>query len=421
MIGYAVVTAAYWAFMLTDGALRMLVLLYFHTNGFDPISLAFLFLLYEFMGMVTNLGAGWIATRFGLNLTLYAGLALQIATLGLLSWANPTTAGLASILVVMGLQGLAGVAKDLTKMSAKSAVKALVPEGEAGESRLLRWVARLTGSKNAIKGLGFFVGAGLLQTIGFSAGLWVLVGGLVLILFGVLAFLPATLSNRKRAQLPFSAIFSTSSALNQLSLARVFLFGARDVWFVVGVPLFFYAQGWTFAAVGTFMAAWVIGYGAVQGATPNLLGNRRSALGQSVRALRLWGAVLVIILLALSVAVQLLPLDGLTWIVAGALFLFGAIFALNSTLHSFLVLAYAKAEDVALDVGFYYMSNAGGRLMGALLSGVIFQSFGGVAGKNGLLACLLVAALFCALAWAASLRLPQTPLKATTPQGNSVV
>ena len=412
LFAYALVTAAYWAFMLTDGALRMLVLLYFHINGFDPISLAFLFLLYEFLGMVTNLSTGWIAARFGLNLTLYAGLVLQVGTLALLAVANPTTVGLASVLLVMGLQGLAGVAKDLTKMSAKSAVKVLVPEGEAGESRLLRRVARLTGSKNAIKGLGFFVGAGLLQTIGFSAGLWVLAGGLALILLGALAFMPAGLSGRKRAALPFSAIFSTSSALNRLSLARVFLFGARDVWFVVGVPLFFYAQGWTFAAVGAFMAVWVMGYGVVQGATPNLLAIRTGAVGRSVRALRVWGAMLVMILLALSATVLSLQVDGLTAVVAGGLILFGGAFAINSTLHSFLVLAYAEAEDVTLDVGFYYMSNAAGRLLGALLSGVIFQTFGGVAGKSGLLACLLVAALFCALAWLVSIRLPQTSTKA---------
>ena len=238
-----------------------------------------------------------------------------------------------------------------------------------------------------------------------------LAGGLALILLGALALMPAGLSGRKRAALPFSTIFSTSSALNRLSLARVFLFGARDVWFVVGVPLFFYAQGWTFAAVGAFMAVWVMGYGVVQGATPNLLAIRTGAIGRSVRALRVWGAMLVMILLALSATVLSLQVDGLTAVVAGGLILFGGAFAINSTLHSFLVLAYAEAEDVTLDVGFYYMSNAAGRLLGALLSGVIFQTFGGVAGKSGLLACLLVATLFCALAWLVSIRLPQTSTK----------
>src|SRR3546814_16323600 len=65
LAAYIAVTAAYWAFMLTDGALRMLVLLHFHTLGFSAIQLAYLFLLYEFMGVVTNLSAGWIAARFG--------------------------------------------------------------------------------------------------------------------------------------------------------------------------------------------------------------------------------------------------------------------------------------------------------------------------------------------------------------------
>ena len=85
LAAYMAVTAAYWAFMLTDGALRMLVLLHFHTLGFSPVHLAYLFLLYEFMGVVTNLAAGWIAARFWLTTTLYAGLGFQIAALVALS------------------------------------------------------------------------------------------------------------------------------------------------------------------------------------------------------------------------------------------------------------------------------------------------------------------------------------------------
>ena len=74
---YALVTASYWGFTLTDGALRMLVLLHFHQLGYTPVNLAFLFLLYEFFGILTNLFGGWIGSRFGLRLTLFAGLAIK--------------------------------------------------------------------------------------------------------------------------------------------------------------------------------------------------------------------------------------------------------------------------------------------------------------------------------------------------------
>ena len=145
---YIAVTAAYWAFMLSDGALRMLVLLHFHTLGFRPVQLAYLFLLYELAGMVTNLSAGWIAARFGLTATLYAGLGLQVVALIALAQLDPEWSLALSVAFVMGVQGASGVAKDLAKMSSKSAVKLLAPSEEGG---LFHWVAVLTGSKNVVK------------------------------------------------------------------------------------------------------------------------------------------------------------------------------------------------------------------------------------------------------------------------------
>ena len=150
MRAYMAVTAAYWAFMLSDGALRMLVLLHFNGLGFSPVQLAYLFLLYEVAGIVTNMAAGWIAARFGLASTLYAGLGLQIAALTALAQLDPAWSVGSSVVFVMAVQGASGVAKDLAKMSSKSAVKLLAPSANGG---LFRWVAVLTGAKNAVKGL----------------------------------------------------------------------------------------------------------------------------------------------------------------------------------------------------------------------------------------------------------------------------
>jgi MFS family permease len=235
---YAAVTAAYWAFMLSDGALRMLVLLHFNTLGFTPIQLAWLFLLYELAGIGTNLAAGWLAARFGLAATLYGGLALQIGALVALAQLDPTWGIAASVAFVMAVQGVSGVAKDLAKMSSKSAVKLLAPKEDGG---LFRWVAALTGSKNAVKGLGFFLGAALLAVTGFDTAVWGMAGVLATILVAVALFLPAGLPGRMKSEEGWSGWRSRDPRVNRLSLARMFLFGARDVWFVVGIPVYFQA------------------------------------------------------------------------------------------------------------------------------------------------------------------------------------
>lgn len=382
---YIAVTAAYWAFMLTDGALRMLVLLHFHTLGFSPVQLAYLFLLYELAGMVTNLAAGWIAARFGLTMTLYAGLGTQVLALLALTQLDPGwTLGL-SVLFVMLVQGASGVAKDLAKMSAKSAVKLLAPaEGGA----LFRWVAFLTGSKNAVKGMGFLLGAGLLATFGFVPALLVMALVLGLILLATLLLMPAGLP-RGRKGAKFSEVFSRSANINWLSAARVFLFGARDVWFVVGIPIYFYAvlsdgtpegNRAAFFLIGSFMALWIILYGAVQAAAPRLLGAQRRPEAALVGAARGWAGALLLVPAALTLAVLAAsgPAPWLTATLVLGLLAFGALFAVNSALHSYLILAFAKAERVTMEVGFYYMANAAGRLLGTLLSGLTYQ-LGGLA------------------------------------------
>lgn len=384
---YAVVTAAYWSFMVTDGALRMLVLLHFNKLGYSPAQLAILFLLYEFMGMVTNLTGGWLASRVGLNLTLYSGLALQVVALLALSLVDPSWSIPQSVAYVLLVQGLAGVAKDLCKMSSKSAIKLIVPKDE--HSTLFKWVAVLTGSKNALKGLGFFLGAFLLTFAGFVHALWLMAAVLTAILIAARLSLTQTLG-RTRQKTKFSQIFSKSTGINLLSAARMFLFGARDVWFVVGVPVYMYdVLRWNFMQVGTFLASWVIGYGLVQAFAPRMV--KRSGDGRSseVNSALLWviGLTVVTLSVGLALFMQLDP----RWTLLLGLSLFGVFFAVNSSVHSYLVLAFSDSEKVTLNVGFYYMANAAGRLLGTLLSGIAYQ-LGGIVG------CLLTAAGLLVLA-----------------------
>jgi len=391
---YTLVTAAYWGFTLTDGALRMLVLLHFYTLGYSPFEIALLFLLYEFFGIVTNLVGGWIASRLGLKVTLFAGLALQVVALSALSQFDPGWSSSLGVAFVMGTQALSGIAKDLTKMSSKSAVKLLLPEG--ADNALFKWVAILTGSKNALKGVGFFMGGVLLTWLGFDGALLAMAGGLVLVLAASFLLLPGSIGQAK-VKVKFTQILSKSRTMNYLSAARLFLFGSRDVWFVVGLPLFLAASlGWDHAQVGGYMAAWVIAYGFVQAAAPKLLKTAVGAPGG--RATRRWIVILLAVTMAIAVAVWADFAPGLTVVLGLAVF--GFVFAINSAVHSYLVLAYSEADHVALNVGFYYMANAGGRLLGTVLSGLAYQS-------GGLVLCLGVSGAFLALAWLLSMALPE--------------
>ena len=410
LAAYIAVTAAYWAFMLTDGALRMLVLLHFNTLGFSPIQLAYLFILYEIAGVITNLSAGWIAARFGLTSTLYAGLILQVIALCALAFLDPTWTITLSVIFVMLVQGLSGVAKDLAKMSSKSAVKLLAPEEDAG---LFRWVAILTGSKNAVKGLGFLLGAVALGVIGFVPSVLGMAAILFVILVVLLFRMPSGLPTGKKGA-KFKEVFSKDRNVNWLSLARVFLFGARDVWFVVGIPIYFYSvlsdgtpdgNRAAFFMVGTFMAIWVILYGAVQASAPKLLRAKEKSEAQIVGEARFWVGALFFVPLALTIAAYIAgaPTLWLTITVVIGLLAFGGLFALNSSLHSYLILAFTSSERVTMDVGFYYMANAAGRLVGTLLSGISYQI-------GGLPLCLGIAAIMVALSWLSIGNLKQTQM-----------
>lgn len=394
---YALVTAAYWGQTLSDGALRMLVLLHFHRIGYSPLQIAFLFLFYEFFGIVTNLVGGWIAARLGLKVTLLSGLTFQIIALSTLALLNPDWSSAVSVAYVMFSQALSGIAKDLTKMSSKSAVKALIPR-DAKEGSLYKWVAILTGSKNALKGAGFFLGGAMLGWLGFAPALWTMTGALVLTLLTCVLALPRQIGQAKE-KVGFRGMFSMTPAVNVLSAARFFLFGARDVWFVVGLPVFLYAQlGWNFAQVGGFLALWVIGYGFVQASAPTLTGARGTKHSPSGGTAVLWTLLLATIpaLIAFGFWRGMDP----KVLIIGGLALFGLVFAINSAVHSYLILFYSDGDKVALNVGFYYMANAGGRLAGTVLSGWLFQ----VAGLPG---CLWVSAGMALAAGLLSLGLPR--------------
>jgi MFS family permease len=403
---YAIVTAAYWGFTLTDGALRMLVLMHFYRLGYSSFTLALLFLLYEAAGVAANLVGGWLATRYGIARMLAVGLSTQIIGFLLLSLLNPAWTAAMSVAWVVIAQGICGVAKDLTKTASKSAIKITADQAkDQGSGQLFKWVAWFTGSKNAMKGVGFFLGGLLLDSLGFSGALWAMAALLALVLVGVLTYVPR-LMGKNKASKSAKELFAKSRAINLLAGARVVLFGARDVWFVVGVPVFLYASGWTFTMVGGFLALWTIGYGLVQALAPQIVKRSVDGLSHEVPAARTWSAILAVVPILLAVAVYL-QVPNLEWVVVGGLGLFGVAFAVNSSVHSYLILAYAGSEKAAEDVGFYYAANALGRFCGTLLSGLLYL-------WGGLLYPLIGSALMLIICWLVTLALPTSRTEKTS-------
>ncbi|MBM7071461.1 organoarsenical effux MFS transporter ArsJ [Shewanella sp. 202IG2-18] len=392
---YLIITGNYWCFTLTDGALRMLVVLHFHQLGYSPLEIAMLFLFYEFFGVVTNLVGGYLGAKLGLNRTMNIGLALQVFALLMLTFpAELLPSVIAGIPWVMAAQAFSGIAKDLNKMSAKSAIKTLIPANAQG--KLYQWVALLTGSKNALKGIGFFLGGLLLTVLGYQDALFAMAIALAVVWVFSIVMLKQELGKSK-AKPKFKDLFSKSREINLLSAARLCLFASRDVWFVVALPVYLAVTlNWTDWEVGSFMALWVIGYGIVQALAPKVTGKEQGQ-APTAKAAIFW-------LIPLSVIPALIALGignstQLTLIIVSGLLIFGALFAVNSSLHSYLIVSYAKADGVSLDVGFYYMANAMGRLIGTVLSGWIYQVY-------GLEACLWFSSALLAIAFLVSLKLP---------------
>jgi len=413
---YALVTGNYWAFTLTDGALRMLVVLHFHSLGYNALEIALMFIFYELFGVVTNLLGGYFGARVGLNRTMNIGLGLQLVALSMLL----VSPHLLTVAWVMAAQAISGIAKDLNKMSAKSAIKLLAPtkkkESEQSSS-LYRWVALLTGSKNALKGVGFFLGGALLSSVGFTTSIQIMLIGLGGVWLFSLILLKADLG-RSTHKPNIRHLLSKSSAINQLSGARLCLFAARDVWFVVALPVYLAQQlNWTYWQVSAFLAAWIIGYGLVQimaplltrqvhgknpptelGLAPNL--PISLTLKAAHRTAFKWQGSLAVIPIIMAYGLYI------EWHINAVLIIglgiFGIVFAVNSSLHSYLIIALSTTDSVAMDVGFYYMANAAGRLLGTLLSGWVFLQF-------GFIACLLLSAALVLSAAYITHRLARTP------------
>ncbi len=402
---YLIVTASYWGFTLVDGALRMLVLFHFFQLGYSPFTLAFLFLLYEFAGIVANLSGGWFATRYGIPRMLAVGQGLQVAGLFMLSALDPGWTLAWSVVWVVVAQGIAGLAKDFTKTASKSAIKATSAEG-AGQ--LFKWVAYFTGSKNAMKGVGFFFGGLLLEGLGFRGALWLMAAIIGVIFLAGMVLLPRQLGKAKASR-TMREFFAKSRGVNLLAAARVFMFGAREVWFMVGVPVFLYAAGWKFLEVGGFLAAWTIAYGLIQAVAPSLVARSPDGLSKEIPHARLWAGFL----LAVPVVLALMMRDHNLWrpdiaLVIG-LSIFGLPFAVNSSLHSYLILAYAGSKKAAEDVGFYYAANAAGRLIGILLSGALYQA-------GGIVACLAGSGMMLLLCLVTTFFLPHSVERPTLPK-----
>ena len=385
---YALITANYWFFTLTDGALRMLILMHFHQLGYTPFELASLFLFYEFFGVVTNLLGGWLGARIGLNKTMNIGLFLQIAALSMLI----VPSHLLTVVWVMSAQAVSGIAKDLNKMSAKTSVKLLLAtstdtNADSQKSKLFKWVAILTGSKNTLKGIGFFLGGFLLSQLGFAnANLSMLIVLLIVWLFSLL-LLKKDLG--KMAYKPkFTQVFSKSKAINLISAARFFLFASRDVWFVIALPVFLASQfQWSHSQIGAFFALWIIGYGVVQSITPKFLKKKADN-----KTAAFWSIPLAMIPLILAVLMEpAQPVKHALPLLLVGLSIFAVLFAINSSVHSFLIVDFSRDTGASLDVGFYYMANASGRLIGTVLSGWLYQSY-------GLSACLYTSGIFILLA-----------------------
>jgi hypothetical protein len=379
---YALVTLAYWGFTITDGAIRMLVLFQFYLLGYSAFQIAFLFLFYELFGVATNLVGGWIGANFGLRITLMAGGWIQIASLVMLAFVSASWPVWLVVTWVMVSQALSGIAKDLTKMSSKSAIKSVVPAGS--DQTLYRWVSVLTGSKNALKGVGFFVGALLLTVIGFPASLLLMAAALLALQLGLTRYLPDNLGKAKKKS-KFATMFSLDRRVNILSAARFFLFAARDVWFVVALPVFMAAIfGWSPLIVAGYLAMWTIGYGIVQSLAPKFIAAKGGG-APSAYSVVFWATVLAGIPAAVSLALASGIAPQLS--VAIGLAIFGVFFAINSAVHSFMIVSYSESENAAMTVGFYYMANAGGRLIGTVLSGAAYQFI-------GIVGCLWVSTFF---------------------------
>ncbi|CAM9245362.1 unnamed protein product [Scytosiphon promiscuus] len=410
---------SYNGYTVTDGALRLIVLLHAADLGFNAIEIAFMFSAYEVAGVFTNLFGGVAGSKYGLRCTLLTSLTLQIACLAALTQTEPilgdlkeatpgSTRYLEATIYITAWQALAGVAKDLMKLTGKATPKLVTKEG--AEGRLFQLVAWLTGMKNALKGFGSFLGALLVAQIGYVDSLWILVG-----ICGI--FVPVGIFGMDRGlgvspgkNIDWKSLFSKGRNVNVLSAARFFLFGSRDVWFEIGLPLFLRVElGWKRELVGLILAGYIVIYGNLQAASTKLYKNADGTSRQPTGAAAYkWAAYCSLAPLITGIATYFThkvaesdlatALVLITGVVA-----FAAMFAVNSSVHSYLIVSYSNKDKVAMDLGFYYMANAMGRLVGVLVGGFLYHY---TSDDFGLSMCLIVACPFLVAAAAIAYRLP---------------
>ena len=400
---FAIISLSYCLFTVTDGALRMIVLLHAFTKGFDAFEVALMFTLYETMGVVTNFLAGVFGALWGIKSTLLVGLCLQVVSIALLyAWDDAFTKEEA-IVFVTAAQGLSGVAKDLVKLGGKSVTKLVTPDEK--QSQLFKLVSFITGLKNSLKGAGYFVGAALLAA-SYNLALAVLIGLVVLAMPWAALRLSSDLGTTRKENVTLEAIFKKNHNVNTLSLARMFLFGSRDLWFEVPLPFFLRSAdgfGWPREAVGAFLAGYIILYGQLQSWSPQAV---LSPLGQdppNKYSAALWAWLLLPVTVALAATLQFSApfverdVDAMIALLTALVALFAVVFAVNSAVHSYLIVKYSEGDKVAMNVGFYYMANAAGRLVGTLVSGALY-AYSGDTRTQGLAHCFWTSAGFVVVA-----------------------
>jgi len=230
---FVIISITYLLFTVTDGAIRMIVLLHAYSKSFSALQVAVMFTLYELAGVFTNLAAGMMGARWGIRFTLIVGLCLQIFSYGLLFGWNDDWSQRTAIIYVTIAQMFAGIAKDLTKLGGKTVTKLVTPEGR--HTRLFRLVSLLTGWKNSLKGVGYFRGSALLE-VSYDAALGFMIGLIVIAMPFAIFGLDKNLGTAKKKNASLKEIFVLDNFnLNVLSLARLFLFASRDFWFEVPV------------------------------------------------------------------------------------------------------------------------------------------------------------------------------------------
>lgn len=441
---------AFNLFTITDGAIRIIVLLYANQIGLSPLDIAVLFTLYELMGVVTNLFGGVFASRFGLKASMFLSLFLQLLGLVLVVLVEPIFGDLehlamklpsnltclastrtvieegnmgkrAEVIVYITFcQALSGVAKDFMKISCKTIPKLVTKKDADEESSLFKLYSIVTGLKNSFKGFGFIFGALLTNFLGFEIAVYVLVGIVVVIVPAVVWGIDKDAGKAREFPGFNLKIFKKPWNINVLSLARFFLFGSRDVWFEVAAPLFFRnIIGWTEFEVGLFIGGYVIVYGYFQTATAKIYkAKNKDAKKTSWRPSCLrgvppvqhiggWAVACAAEILLLGIVLHFLYQEYIGQecaaqygaAIAGVLivgfYAFGVIFAVNSAIHSYFIGLFSGGDKASMDIGFYYMANAMGRLVGTILSGYVYEV---TRDEFGLSICLWVSSLFMALA-----------------------